>query len=87
MALTTRASLLALRAKMAGTVIRPLSLTSARLVDKPLFDEYTRRKSEFRVAAMDDRRVRERTALHIPCYVIMVVFTYEAWYVCNHWEM
>lgn len=61
-----------LRQGLKQSSIRPLSLSTPRLVDRALFDEFTRRKSEFRVSAMDDRRVRERTGLHIPGYVLMV---------------
>lgn len=75
MALSRRASMLLMqRMRMLQSVtavlVRPLSLTSARLVDKPLFDEYTRRKSEFRISGMDDKRCRERSSLDIPFYVL-----------------
>jgi len=36
------------------------------LVDYNKFDEWTKKKSEFRIPGLDDTRVRERHALVIP---------------------
>ena len=69
-----------------ATLIRPLSLSSARLVDRKLFDEFTRRKSEFRVAFMSDQRVRERTMLDLPFFFLLANAIWLFWWLATGWN-
>lgn len=70
--------------KMTG--IRSLFTSMPRLVDKPLRDEFTRKKSEFRIPALDDRRVRERTMLTIPLYIMFFFFCYDFCWLFGTWD-
>lgn len=56
--------------------VRSIFTSSTRFVDKNRMDEFTKKKSEYRIPGMDDDRVRERALLDIP---MTIYFILGAW--------
>jgi hypothetical protein len=50
---------------------RCITTSSVKCVDKNRLDEFTKRKSEYRIPAMTDDRVRERHLLDIPMVIYL----------------
>lgn len=67
------------------TAARSLFTSSPRLVDRPLRDEFTRLKSEYRIPCMSDQRVRERNMLYIPLYFLVFFFIYDSCWFWLNW--
>ena len=72
-------------ARLAGQE-RLLSLSAVRRVDQPRFDEFTKRRSEFRVPGLTDTRVRERATLDIPAWLLSFLIFILGWYFLTHWQ-
>ena len=76
----------ALLKSLVVTTARPLSVTAVRLVDRPPIDEFTRKKSEYRLPGMTDDMVRERSILKIPFIICAVYFCYHFFLLITYWQ-